>query len=143
MATNIQSNSHTELRAYLEEHLHAQFPSANSQDILNAVEIATGRRGYVLHQEQQHDHQQNRDQQRSQQQDNLQRDNARRDNQQASQGLVAVREAAISAAQAIPEHPVRIAAVASAWVAFAAANVAHEQNQNQNQNANQQRPGRN
>lgn len=156
MATHIQSNSQTELKAYLEERLRAQHPSASSQDIVNAVEIAMGRRGYMLHAEQHQQQNQQRGmnqqqhdnaQRMQQQQQNQQHDNARQNaqggmQQQAPQALIAVREAAISASQGISDPVVKLASIASAWVAFAATSVAHEQHE-QNQNQSQQKLGRN
>ncbi|HLG76852.1 MAG TPA: hypothetical protein VKX46_10580 [Ktedonobacteraceae bacterium] len=159
MATHIQSNSQTELKAYLEERLRAQHPSASSQDIVSAVEIAMGRRGYMLHAEQQHQQNQQRGmnqqqhdnaqrmQQQQNQQQNQQHDNARQNaqggvQQQAPQALIAVREAAISASQGISDPVVKLASIASAWVAFAATSVANEQHE-QNQNQSQQKLGRN
>ena len=173
MATNIQSQSQTELKAHLEERLRAQFPSSGRQEIVNAVEIALGHQGYILeHDNQQHRDNGQRDQQRDQQQGNQQRDqqsnnqqrnnqqqnnqqqnnqqhdqrdNARRDNGQQGQGnhqmhpsyaaVMAVRDAAISAANSISDQAVKMAAIAGAEAAMCATSVVLEQNQQNQQKA--------
>ncbi len=152
MATNIQSQSHTELKAFLEERLRAQFPSANGQEIANAVEVAMGRRGYVFQQQQRENGQRENGQRENNQRENGQRENGQRNNQQQDllrrengQGgyqqsaslsaIASVRDAAISAAQAISEPSVKMAAVAAAWTAFAATSVLDEQNKQSEQKA--------
>lgn len=144
MATNIQS--HAELKGYLEQRLRSQFATANQQEIDQAVEIAMGRRGYALDQLQhEHDGQQ-RQQNNQQQNQQRQQANGQQQGQQSHQSqqslssheslqglqdhhehLAAVRDAAISAAQRISAQDVKMAAIASAWVGFAATSVLHEQ----------------
>jgi hypothetical protein len=164
MATNIQS--HTELKSYLEERLHAHYPAANNQEIAHAVEVAMGRWGYALHHEndqrgqqdqrsqnarqdqysqqdqqgQQDQHaRQNQQGQQDQHSQNDQRGQQNRDNNQhsaAHQSIASVRDAAISAAQNISDSSLRMAAVACAWASYAATYAQADQ-------LNQQRAARN
>jgi hypothetical protein len=143
MATNIHSQSPTELKSYLEECLHVHFPAASNQEVAHAVEVAMGRWGYMLdHSHDRHAHQgpneynahhdqhvQN-DQRGQQGREQLVHDN----NQLAvvCASIAAIRDAAISAAQSLSESSLRMAAVACAWTSYAATCAQAEQmNQNQ------------
>lgn len=139
MAANIQSSapsqSQAEVRAYLEEGLRAQYPSANNQEINRAIDAALGRHGYVLHRQEQRNNQQEHVQR---EQRNGQNESGQRGERNQQQALAAVRDAAITAAQPLADPAVRLAAVASAWLGYAAASALLEQNQQ-----NQQRQQRN
>ena len=122
MATNIQSQSQTELKCYLEECLHAHCPAASNQEVACAVDAALGCCGYMLD----HSH----DQQGQQMREQLMRG----DNQLsvACASLAAVRDTAIAAAQCLSEPSLRMAAIACACASYAATcALAEQMNQNQ------------
>jgi hypothetical protein len=122
MATNIQSQSHTELKCYLEDCLRAHFPAANNQEIMRAVEVAMGSCGYMLDRSHMQSGRQSREQ-------------LMQDNNQFSVActcLASVRDATISAAQSLSDSCLRMAAVACAWACYAATcALAEQMNQNQ------------
>lgn len=149
MATNVQSQSHTELKSYLEERVHAHYPAASNQEVVHAVEVAMGRWGYTLdhsydqqtHQGQNEHHDQQDQHAQSDQRGQQNREQLVRDNNQLSvvyASIAAVRDAAISAAQSLSESSLRMAAVACAWASYAATCAQAEQI-----NQNQQRAARN
>ncbi len=120
MAANIHSSapsqSQAELRAYLEDRLRTQYPAIGDQEISRAVEAALGRHGYVLNS--QDNHRNRHEQSRNGEQENGQQ-----------QALASVRDAAISAAQSVSDPAVRMAAIASAWLGYAATSAYQAQNQ--------------
>ena len=125
MATNVQSQSHAELKCYLEECLHACCPAASNQEVAHAVDVAMGSCGYML--DHTHD-QQNREQ-------------LMHDTNQLSTAMMciaSVRDAAIAAAQCLSESSLRMVAIACAWASYAATCA-----QAQQMNQNQQRAARN
>jgi hypothetical protein len=149
MATNIHSQSPTELKSYLEECLHVHFPAASNQEVAHAVEVAMGRWGYVLdHSHDRHANQEPNEQnaRRDQHGPNDQRgqqdrEQLVRDNNQLSivcASIASVRDAAISAAQSLSDSSLRMAAVACAWASYAATCAQAEQ-----MNQSQQRAARN
>lgn len=122
MATNIQSQSQTELKCYLEECLHMHCPTANNQEVAHAVDVALGRCGYMLD----HSHDQRGQQKREQ---------LMHDNNQfsvACASIASVRDAAIAAAQCISDSGMRMAAIACACASYAATcALAEQMKQNQ------------
>jgi hypothetical protein len=122
MATNIESQSHTELKCYLEDCLHAHFPAASNQEVMHAVEVAMGGCGYMLDRSHMQGGQQSREL-------------LMHDNNQFSVActyLASVRDVTISAAQSLSEPCLRMAAVACAWACYAATcALAEQMNQNQ------------
>ena len=125
MATNVQSQSHTELKCYLEDCLHAHFPAASNQEITHAVEVAMGGCGYMLDRTHIQSGQQNCEQ--------LMNDNSQFS--VACACLASVRDAAISAAQSLSESSLRMAAVACAWACYAATCALAEQMDHNQQRA--------
>jgi hypothetical protein len=122
MATNIQSQSHTELKCYLEECLHMHCPAASNQEVAHAVGAAMGSCGYMLD----HSHDQRGQQDREQLMHN---DNPL---SVACASIASVRDAAIAAAQCLSESSLRMAAIACACASYAATcALAEQMNQNQ------------
>ena len=169
MATNIQPQSHTELKGYLEACLQEHFPAASNQEIANAIDVAMGRHGYALqhsagqghqnwnggrqgqqggrqdwnaqqggrqdwnaqqggdhqdwHAQQHQQSQQEWNAQQHQQEWNAQHGHLAHDDGSLGAmiaSIAAVRDAAISAAQHLSDSSIRMAAIASAWVSYAA-----------------------
>ncbi|GCE11387.1 hypothetical protein [Tengunoibacter tsumagoiensis] len=140
MSTHMQSQ--LEVREHLEERLRIQFPSAQRQEILHAVEVAMGQHGYVLHShEGQHSGIHARDGeklnqprlQNGQTLDQSQLSSLIPQSSPSALALLRARDAAIVAAQSIPDPAVKMAAVAGAYLAHCAASVINEQQQQQEQ----------
>ena len=110
MATDIQTQSQTELKCYLEECLHMHCPTASNQEVACAVDVAMGSCGYML------DHSQ--DQRGQQGREQLMNDNNQLSVMCAS--IASVRDAAIAAAQCLSDASLRMAAIACACASYAA-----------------------
>jgi hypothetical protein len=122
MTTNIQAQSQTELKCYLEECMHMYCPAASNQEIAHAVDVAMGCCGYMLD----HSHDQRGQQDREQ----LMRDN--NPLLVACASIASVRDAAMAAAQCLSEPALRMAAMACACASYAATcALAEQMNQNQ------------
>jgi hypothetical protein len=122
MATNIQSQSHMELKCYLEECLHRHCPAASNQEVAHAVDVAMGCCGYMLD----HSHDQRGQQNLEQLMPNSNQLSV------VCAAIASVRDAAIAAAQCLSESSLRMAAIACACASYAATcALAEQMNQNQ------------